>query len=128
MTQTTTTTERHLTSIGEEISHELGAKMVKDFQDANPEESVGNYIGRDILERILAQPGCQGISFFNAINEMGKKTLVYVGVDENNELITSNIKVQNDGKLVRERGIVADRTTNTEARPPEEGGWWFAND
>src|SRR5690349_20516788 len=106
MTQTTTL-RRSLNSVGEEISHELGAKMVKDFQDQNPEESTGNYIGRDILERILNQPGCMGINFYNAINEMGKKTLVYVGVDENEQNITDFTIIDGNGKLVTRQGIVA---------------------
>lgn len=125
MTQTTTT-ERNLASIGEEISHELGAKMVKDFQDANPDDTTGNYIGREILENILEQPGCQGICFYNAINETGRKTLVYVGVDANKELMTSYTAIDIDGKLINQRGIVADRSLcpGTVITEHVELGWW----
>lgn len=103
------TKTRDLTKIGEAISHELGAKMVKDFQDDNPSESMGNYIGRDILEKILAQPGCMGIRFYNAINETGKKTLVYVGIDENDSIIDKYTCINSAGELYTDDGTVADR-------------------
>lgn len=123
MTQTTAP-RKSLNSVGEEISHELGAKMVKDFQDQHPTEGTGNYIGRDILERILEQPGCMGINFYNAINEVGKKTLVYVGVDENEQDITDYSIIDANGKLVTKPGIVADRTISpTEVKVPK-AYWW----
>jgi hypothetical protein len=105
----------NLTMVGEEISHELGAKMVKDFQDQNPSDSIGNYIGRNIIEKILEQPGCVGIRFYNAINELGRKTLVYVGVDANDDLISEYVGINAAGELVKEKGIVADRSGNPTA-------------
>lgn len=117
---------KELSMVGEEINHELGAKMVKDFQDARPSESTGSYIGRNILEKLLAQPGCQGIRFYNAMNEMGKTTLVYVGVDATNHNITEYIKVNFDGELVKERGIVADRVgaMDDAGTGDDSAGWW----
>ncbi|MEJ7740989.1 MAG: hypothetical protein WKF97_26525 [Chitinophagaceae bacterium] len=114
---------KELAMVGEEISHELGAKMIKDFQDANPNDKTGNYIGRSILESILAQPDCMGICFYNAINEMGEKTLVYVGVDGNEKVITEYVGINAAGKLVKQKGIVADRG----GKPPsndDEKSWW----
>jgi hypothetical protein len=93
--------------------------MVKDFQDANPQEEIGNYIGRDILEKILNQPDCMGIRFYNAINEKGKKTLVYVGVNSNDKLISEYVVVNKAGELIRQKGIVADR-----AGVPTKGWDW----
>ena len=118
----TATTLRNPATIGEEISHELGARMIKDFQDANPDEIKANYIGRNILEQILAQPDCAGICFFNGINEMGKKSLVYVGVDSHKKLITEYTMINTAGQLTKEHGIVADRSV-----PPDENedGFFF---
>ncbi len=112
-------TQKNLQIVGEEINHELGAKMVKDYQDAYPTQSTNNYIGRNILERILAQPECQGIRFYNAINETGRQTLVYVGVDGQESLITQYVGVNTAGELVKEKGIVADRS----AEAPD-WDWW----
>lgn len=104
------TATRKLASIGEEISHQLGAKMVKDFQDANPNEVVANFIGKNIIERILSQPGCEGILFYNGINEMGKKSLVYMGVDNERNIISEFTAIDASGQLMKEKGIVADRS------------------
>ena len=106
MTQTLT---KSLAAIGEEISHELGAKFIQDYQKAFPSDITGYQIGRNILESILAQPGCVGIRFYNAINEIGEKTLVYVGLNENNEVIAEYVTVNSVGEIAKEKGIVADR-------------------
>ena len=111
----TNTQSKNLSMVGEEISHELGAKFVKDFQDQNPGDNIPNYIGRNIIEKILDQPGCVGIRFYNAINEDGRKTLVYVGVDANDDLITESVAINASGELVKEKGIVADRSANPTA-------------
>lgn len=110
---TTETKSRALATIGEEISHELGAKMVKDFQDSNPNEINYYTIGRNIIDQILAQPECVGIRYYMALNEVGEKTLVYVGVDAKNQIITNYQVVDMDGKLSHNKGIVADRSIGT---------------
>jgi hypothetical protein len=101
---------KHLAQIGEEISHELGAKMVKDYQDAFEGDVSGYQIGKNIIQEILSQPGCVGIRFYNALNEVGQKTLVYVGVDENNNNIYEYSIVNGQGAIKLVDGIVADRT------------------
>ena len=57
--------------VGEAISHELAAKMVKDFNDFNPTEQYCFSVGRNIIEQVLAQPGCAGLRIYKAINEEG---------------------------------------------------------
>jgi hypothetical protein len=107
--QTETLQKKNLAMVGEEISHELGAQMVKDFQVANPSEVKSYYIGKNIISQILAQPGCVGIKFYNAYNEVGQKTLVYVGVDEFGKNIVEYTVVNNDGSFDKQKAIVADR-------------------
>ena len=95
---------------GEEISHELAAKMIKDHHDKfSYEESHSYTIGRDIIERILNQPGCVGITFRDAINESGKKTLVYVGVNSKGKSILEYSSVNDHGKLAVTEGMIGDR-------------------
>jgi hypothetical protein len=96
-------------AIGEEIGLELGTQMVKSYQQANPSDVHSYLIGRNIIEQILAQPGCVGIQFYNAYNEIGEKTLVYVGVDKNGKSIVTYSLVDESGALAVEKGIVADR-------------------
>jgi hypothetical protein len=101
-----------LSQVGEEISPDLGMKMVKDFQDAYPDFTKHNFIGKDILLKMLQQPDCQGIQFYNGLNELGEETLVYVGVGSNSQIIPN---------------IVADRTLTREMfEPGYEPSWnWF---
>jgi hypothetical protein len=110
-----------LTNVGEEIGKELGAQMISAYRTANPSDVTSYYVGRNILEQIMAQPGCAGIKFYNAYNEIGQKTLVYVGVTaQGNDMLTvSSINVA--GELNKEYGIVADRVL---IGGLEEAGWW----
>lgn len=96
-------------AVGEEIGQELGAKFVKDFQDAHPEDVKAYYIGRNIIEKILAQPDCVGIRFYNALNEAGQKTLVYVGIDSKDNIIKEYTSINRDGQLITIEGLAADR-------------------
>jgi len=109
---------KELSNVGSEISHDLGAKMVKDFQDLHPDAPVGFYIGREIILDILNQHDCQGIDFYNAINEAGEQTAVYCGVDSNNEKMIGQYV---DDKGSFKVGIVADRSTAPGAVPWD---WW----
>jgi len=107
MTQTKLSSK--IASIGEEIGVELGTQMVKGYLQANPSDVHSYLIGRKIIDQILAQPGCVGIKFYNAYNEIGKKTLVYVGVDQNGKSIIEFKVVNSEGQLDSAKGIVADR-------------------
>lgn len=105
-------TKRPLTQVGEEISHELGAQMIMDFQLANPNDVKNFYIGRNIIDQILAQPSCVGMCFHNAYNEKGEKTLVYTGVDESGKSIIEYTVVTPEGGFDTKKAIVADRIDN----------------
>jgi hypothetical protein len=119
-------------AIGEEIGLELGTQMVKSYQQANPSDVHSYLIGRNIIEQILAQPGCVGIQFYNAYNEIGEKTLVYVGIGENGKTIIELTAVNEYGLLDSRAGIVADRVRTEGGRPTirpsiseqeEDWGW-----
>jgi hypothetical protein len=119
-----------IATIGEEIGLELGTQMVKGYQKANPSDVHSYLIGRDIIDQILAQPGCVGIKFFNALNEHGKKTLVYLGVDKNGDAILEISVVNTAGVLESEKGIVADRIRERNGKPStfdEDSEWWTAD-
>jgi len=102
-------TKTNIAQIGEEIGMDLGTQMVKSYQEANPTDVKSYTIGRDIIEKILAQPGCAGIKFFNAMNEVGEKTLVYLGVDSEGKPLVEYTVIDANGQLEKARAIVADR-------------------
>jgi len=116
-------TKTNLAEIGEDIGMELGTQMVKSYQEANPTDVKWYMIGREIIEKILAQPGCVAIKFFNAINEVGQKTLVYSGVDADGNAIVEYTLVNNDGCLANQKGIIADRIRTC---PEDDFGWWIS--
>ncbi|HUQ65200.1 MAG TPA: hypothetical protein VM101_03550 [Flavitalea sp.] len=109
MMQNQTLTKKPLADIGEEIGLELGVQLVNDYQVANPGDVQYYVIGRKIIEQILAQPGCVAIKFLYAYNEIGEKTLVYIGMNAEGQSILKFTSVNNMGQLSEENGIVADR-------------------
>lgn len=121
-------TQRSTAHVGEAISHELGAQMVKDYQSANPADTTNYLIGRNIIDQILAQPGCVGIRFYNAYNEIGAKTLVYVGVDETGKAIIEYTFVNEEGNLDCKKAIVADRVKTGGGGVPESDDSGFSWD
>jgi hypothetical protein len=106
---TTQEVEVKIASIGEAVGLKLGTKMVKDFFDAYPEQARSYVIGKEIINAIFAQPDCQGIILCQALDELGKQTLVYAGVDQYGKPIITYPVVTPNGTLKMEEGIVADR-------------------
>ena len=102
-------TNLEVASIGEAIDHELGKKFIKAYQTTYPEAFTAVVVGKNIIEQILAQPGCVGIRFIDAINEEGQKTLVYIGVDAAGKDIMKTVVVDRNGAISTVPAIVADR-------------------
>ena len=98
-----------IAQIGEHIGMELGTTMVKSFFDAYPQLAFGHTIGREIVAKIMAQPDCSGISIFPALNEAGKCTLVFAGVDAKGQMISSYPIVTSDGSLELKEALIVDR-------------------
>ena len=109
MTKNQTLSRAAVTNIGEEIGFELGNQMVQDYQASNENDVHFYVIGRKIIDQILSQPGCAGIKFYNAYNEIGEKTMVYVGINGLGKAILEYSCINNQGILESNKGIVADR-------------------
>jgi hypothetical protein len=103
-------------NVGEHIGYELGAKMIKDYFDKY-QESGSQFVGRNILEQILAQPGCIGIQIYKGLNETGQKSYVLTGVNKDGHPILEITAVNPNGEIKKEEGIVADRNV-------EKIGWF----
>jgi len=99
-----------LNEIGEDIGLTEGVQLVKAFAAANPEATKGYYIGRNILEQIISQPGCVGINFRKCLTNLNEEHLVYTGVDADGKDILQFTVVTNTGDLEATDAIVADRT------------------
>lgn len=93
--------------VGEDIGYEKGAKMIKRNYDQNPDDVLAHFMGRDIIEGILAQPGVAGIRMFYALNELGLRQLVLVGTDKTGKNILTYSTIGDDGEIIKKKGIVA---------------------
>ncbi|HMF73221.1 MAG TPA: hypothetical protein VK616_17195 [Flavitalea sp.] len=122
------TLQKPVSAIGEEIGLELGNQMVNDYQTMNANDVHFYEIGRNIIDQILAQPGCAGMRLYNAYNEMGEKTLVYVGLNSEGKALTSISTVSPEGTLAAEKGIVADRIKTGNIRTSDSDDWNLTND
>ena len=109
MTQTTLLKTNNLTGVGEDIGLSEGRKMVSAFKKANPDATQGYYIGRNIIDKILAQPDCVGINFRKCLTEINNEHLVYTGVASDGKDIVEYSVVTNTGDIIKQDGIVADR-------------------
>lgn len=105
------TTKKDYAAIGGEISHEMGNDMIKAYETAFPDASTGFMLGRNIIEKILAQPGCVGIRFHYALNDKGQKTVVYIGMDASGNDLLQHTMVTENGVIKSEDAIVADWVT-----------------
>jgi hypothetical protein len=110
MTQSTQTQTKNLAEVGENIGLAEGKKLVVAFREANPDATTGYYIGRNILDQILAQPGCVGINFRKCLTGANQEHLVYTAVDAEGKDILEYSVVTETGDLVKQDAIVADRT------------------
>ena len=100
---------KSLAEVGEDIGLAEGAQLVKNFRVVNPDATPGYYIGRNIIDQILNQPGCVGINFRKCLTENNEEHLVYTGVDADGKDILSYSVVTNTGDIEKNDGIVADR-------------------
>jgi hypothetical protein len=79
-------------SEGAFISLEEGAAMTASYRSTiQSGDTIGQFIGVEIINRILAQKNCVGIRFYYAIDENGSKNLVCVGVDQNENDLTEGL-------------------------------------
>jgi predicted Fe-Mo cluster-binding NifX family protein len=105
--------------IGKDISYERGAKMIKRHFDENPDDVVAHFLGRNQIEQILAQPGCIGIRMFQALNEMGIKQMVLVGVNKDGSNILNIEEINQQGQLTTKAGKIV---SEGKPCPPYCGG------
>lgn len=110
MNQNALVETKTLAEVGENIGLAEGTQMVKAFEAANPTATSGYYIGRNILEQILEQPGCVGINFRKCLTNLNEEHLVYTAVDADGKDILEFSVVTNTGDIVTQDAIVADKT------------------
>jgi hypothetical protein len=101
---------QQVAEIGKDVGFEAAEEMVKAYFDKHPDQAYGNIMGKEIIESILAQPGCEGILMLPAYeySKDDRRHMVLVGVDSDKNPIYMYNVVSSDGKLVPTEGIVAE--------------------
>jgi Na+-translocating ferredoxin:NAD+ oxidoreductase RnfC subunit len=59
---------------GEEWDLELSMNWTKNHRERHPNEPHSHFFGKEILEKILSQPGCVGLRFHNAHSKAHNET------------------------------------------------------
>jgi hypothetical protein len=109
MTQNEILETKTLAEVGEDIGLAEGLQMIKAFTKENPDATKGYYIGKNILEQIINQPGCVGVNFRKCLTETNEEHLVYTGVDADGKDILEYSVVTTTGDVIKQDAIVADR-------------------
>jgi hypothetical protein len=50
---------------------------------------IAQYFGKDLVDKILAQPGCVGVQMYYGKHANGKPGVIFVGVDKNGKDMVS---------------------------------------
>jgi hypothetical protein len=76
----------------EEFPLDTAAEWTKNYRETiTMGGTVSHFFGRDIINKILEQEDCMGIRIYYALDENGKKQLIIVGADANENDIYNGI-------------------------------------
>lgn len=66
-----------------EITPEKAKEYVKQWREKQPKDKMrGGFIGREVLDKMLAHPSCVGLRVYHATHEKGHDTFVVVAADK----------------------------------------------
>lgn len=107
-----------------EIGYERGAKMVKNYFDVN-QNVESHFIGREMIENLLAQPGAVGINVMYGVDNAGNNRPIFVAVNAKGQQILNITTVNTNGQLVKQKGIVSIGVISPgTGNPPPHENWW----
>ena len=66
---------------GGEITLEEGAILTARYRATHPLQRKGHFFGKEILNDILARPGCVGIRMYHGLDTLLRHEMVLVGAD-----------------------------------------------
>ena len=67
------------------ISLADAAAMTKRYRNANINDSLGGFFGREFLEKLLKTSECVGLRYYFALDDSNVLKVVLVGADQNEE-------------------------------------------
>jgi len=76
---------------GEQVTIDEAAAWTKRYRASNPTAIKASFYGINKINDVLNQPGVVGIRFYNGEDQNGDNNLILVGVDANEDDITSGV-------------------------------------
>ena len=64
---------------GSEFDYDKAVSWTKNHRTKNPGKTVSHFYGKEVLQKLLAQPGCMGIRMYQALDEKGQNHIMLVG-------------------------------------------------
>lgn len=116
-------TKVNISEIGQNIGLDKGQEFIFNSMNSGNTNNLSYIIGKEIIEKILTQPGCVGIKLYDAINELNEKTLVFLGIDAEGKEIIKYSSVNTHGEYNSQPAIIADRIKTIPFDTEEE--WWI---
>jgi len=95
------------------ISLSTAASYTKNYRDSNPNQVKGHFFGRDAIEDALDQTGCVGIRIYYGVDETGKKQLIIVGVNADENDLYNGIILDRSIQCPPNCGIANPLNSNT---------------
>lgn len=93
-----------------------GGAWTKTYRDANPTAVKGHFFGKNKLQTLISQQGCVGIRAYYAIDNLGAKQLVLVGVDANENDLYNGVILDRSYPCPTSCGV--SNPLNTTSGPP----------
>jgi hypothetical protein len=74
------------------ISFQEAKGLLKTYERIAASDAViAQYFGKDIVDKILAQPGCVGVRMYYGKHANGKPGIIIMGVDKNGKDMVSGV-------------------------------------
>ena len=74
------------------ISFQEAKGLLKTYERiAASDAIIAQYFGKDLVDKILAQPGCVGVRMYYGKHTNGKPGMIIMGVDKNGKDIVSGV-------------------------------------
>ena len=67
------------------VDLDTAAEWTAQYRVQNPNQTRAHFFGRNIIEKILDQPGCVGLRIYYALDANNEQHLVIVGADANRD-------------------------------------------
>jgi hypothetical protein len=96
---------------GEEFDLELSARWTKNHREKHPDQYYAHFFGKEIIQRIIDQPGCVGIRMYHAFDDDDKRHIILVGATKDGHDMVPKHETKTGGRISLSRGEIKEVKT-----------------